>query len=417
MKRQHTGFWSALVAIAMGMGGELHLPIPSIGYIAMFDLVSYIVALPLIFLYWRKMGKWMRRSLLFSFYWTIAAMLANMLNYYEFRYWLKCVALASSSWAIIATSYYILKDKPLLYLWYLVGAGLGGWISIYYFRNGALESFAAGGIDYLGKIGSSTENLMEKQIYPSIAKGIVLGIVLPLFIFWRKMPVWTVLILTMFSGGWLLLNGGSRSSFGIFCAAAFVGFGTAYMRRVFLALVKSQAVLMILGALAIGVVFGGYKYMAAHGKLGEAEVTKYEREFGEGLSGVLEGRAGFWLAVSNACESWGLGLGCHLRCHSVIANSLACEGVVGFSFWIFFYLQVLWFVSHRVPFTGSNAVFIMIMVLAGCWDVFGSPFGTRHKFFVLMAFIALCRDNALYGVPIVFHEPNSRDLKGVMMVG
>ena len=409
--RRKTGFFAIVLAVLMGLGGELHLPIPGIGYVAMFDLTAYDISLPIIFMSWNKMGKWMRRSLGFSFAWAFAAMVANMMNYYELKYWLKCVALASSSWAIIAAAYFILKDRPILYLWYLAGAGLGGWICIYYFRNGALESFASGGVDYMGTVGASTEYLMDKQVYPNVAKGIVLGIILPLFIIARKMPIFIVVCISMAMGVWLLINGGSRSSFGIFCVSAMAGVATVYMKNLFFKMVRNRVALIIIILVSIGTIFASYKYMAIYGRLGESELIKYEREFGDASSGVIDGRAGLMVAIRDANETNWIGRGGHLRCHSVIANSLACEGAVGFVFWIFFYLQVLWFVSHRLPRLGKMSLFIMIMVLTSCWDVFGSPFGTRHKFFVLMAFIALCRDDAFYGVPDVFSEPDPRDVK------
>ena len=91
-----------------------------------------------------------------------------------------------------------------------------------------------------------------------------------------------------------------------------------------------------------------------------------------------------------------------MRCHSVMANSLACEGIVGFLFWSFFYLQVFWFVRNRLTYSTRYASYVSVMILTACWAVFGSPFGTRHKFFVLMAFIALCRDDQWYGVGSLF---------------
>ena len=376
------------------------MALPSFGFVAMLDLVSYIIALPIIFLHWNRMGKYMRRSLCWAFAWTGAAMVANMFNFVEMKYWFKCVTLASSSWAIMAVAYLVLRNYPKGYLWYLVGAGIGGWIALYYFRNGSLEAFATRG---LGP-NTGVENLSDKQVFPNIARGILYGAVLPVAIWWKKAPSFVVVGMAAVAGFWLLLHGGSRSSFGMYCAAAGAGFLVAYGVHFFRRIAKSPVVMLILAGLALGVLFGGYKMMAQSGYLEEGEAEKFESEFGEGGEGAVKGRAGFNYAIEDAWESCLLGKGWHLRNHSVMANSLACEGLVGFLFWIYFYLQVLWWCSRRMPYSGVNTTFIVFMILSASWSVFGSPFGVRHKYFVLMVFIALCRDNPYYGVGTIFDE-------------
>lgn len=397
-----SGFWAVFFSFAMGMGGNLHLAIPSLGAVAMLDLVAYAVAIPLLLLNWPCMGKCMRRILVLSFLWTGSAMIANAFNFVELRYWFKCVTLVSSSWAIIVCAYVVLKDCPTGYLWYLVGAGLSGWISLYYFRNGSLESFATHG----GKeiVGSSTEFLMAKQIYPSIAYGIALGCVLPLFIKIRKLPGLFVVVGVFASGVWLLLHGGSRSNFGIFCSAALLGTFVLYGKRLFGIMVKNRFVLVIVGLMGVGLLFLGYKFMALNGVMEEGEAEKFEGEFGEGGAGAINGRAGFKYAISDAFGSCLIGRGWHLRRHSVISNSLSCEGLAGFIFWLYFYWQVLWFVSKRIQYAGKYASFIALYFISASWAVFGSPFGTRHKFFVFMTFVAICRDYPYYGVGAIFSE-------------
>lgn len=401
MKRRNR-FWPVFFSFAMGMGGNLHLPIPGLGFIAMLDLAAYVLAIPILLLKWNTLGKFLRRALLFAFLWTVAAMLANALNFVETRYWFKCVAVASSSWAIITCAYVILRNCPSGYLWYLVGAGLSGWISLYYFRNGALESFATDG----GReaVGSATELLMDKQVYPHVARGIVLGCVLPMVIWFRKFPAIFIFVGFVIAGLWLLLHGGSRSSFGMYCAAAMGGALVLYGRRLYVVLTKNRIVLIVIGVLGLFLIFLCYKFMAQSGAMEEGEKEKFESQFGEGGEGAVTGRAGFDSAISDAAESWFIGKGWSLRNHSVMANALACEGVLGFAFWIYFYCQVLWLLSRRISDAGKYAVFILLMVLVATWDVFGSPFGTRHKFFVLMAFIALCRENPYYAIGAIFDE-------------
>lgn len=397
-RRNKASFSIVVIAILAGMGGELHLPLPGLGYVAMLDLVSYGIAIPVILANWGRMGKNMRRSLLWAFAWTAAAMLANLFNFYEMRYWAKCVAVTSSSWAIMAAGYVLLRNYPAGYLWYLVGTGIGGWVALRYFRNGSLEAFATGG--EMGGF-SGLDNLFEKQIYPSIARGVILGIVLPFFIWWKKLPIFFVIGVTMYWGFWLLFNGGSRSSFGVFSAAAGAGFVVAYGAHIMRKMARNPFVMATIALVSGAIVFGGYKYMATSGMMGDSEKAKYESEFVEG-DGAMKNRAGIGHAYKAAVQSFGIGLGGHLRCHSVLGNSLACEGVVGFLFWVYFFLQILWWTSKRMPYSGKYVTFIVLMILTAVWDVLGSPFGTRHKFFMLMTFIALCRDNPYYGVGTLF---------------
>ena len=401
MRKGKSSFFVACACIAAGMGGELHIHMGSFGTIAMLDLVSYVIALPIVAANWGRMGKAMRRSLEFAFAWTFASMIANFFNFYDFKYWAKCVSLASSSWAIMAASYLLLRDFPMGYLWYLVGTGLGGWIGLYYFRNGSTEGFATGNGAFAG-IAIGTELLMDKQIYPCVAKGVFYGLVLPWFIWVRKISICLVIVLTMGCGFWLLFHGGSRSNFGIFCAAAGAGFVVAYGSRTFKKLAKRPVIMILLAGIALGVVFGGYKMMAVSGSLGKGEQDKFENEFGEEGSGAVEGRAKFSRAFKDAFESCFIGKGWHIRNHSIMANSLACEGLIGFFFWLYFYAQVFWWVCWRMPYAGKWTTFIVLMVINAAWDVFGSPFGFRHKFFVLMTMIALCRDNKYYGIGSLF---------------
>ena len=86
-----------------------------------------------------------------------------------------------------------------------------------------------------------------------------------------------------------------------------------------------------------------------------------------------------------------------------------------FLFWVYFYYVVFWWCVHRMPCSGKYSAFIVLMILVASWAVFGSPFGTRHKFFVLMAFISLCRDDPLYGVGSIF-DPDMINLNNRRLV-
>ena len=153
----------------------------------------------------------------------------------------------------------------------------------------------------------------------------------------------------------------------------------------------------------VGTVFGAYKYMAKSGRLGSGELNKYEQQFEEEdmtHSGVFA-RAGFEGAVRQFCtRPWGNGP--YYGKHSVFTSAMAREGILGIAFWVFFFVQVFWFLGHRLVPSGRYSAFLALMIGNASWACIGSPFGFRHTYFLLMAFIALCRDNRLYGAGTVF---------------
>lgn len=374
----------------------MHLNVTGAGTVAVFDLASYALAVPLLMMNWRRMGKFMRRSVLFGLAWMCAAMLANCVYYVEFRWWLKLTVVMASSWTIMVVAYVLLKNHPKLFMWYLVGTGIGGWIALYHFQNGALAAFAE-------KAGGSVSDLMDKQVYPSVARGLLFGCVLPLFLWMKRFPIILMLGSVVAGGFYLLTHGGSRSNFGIFCAAAGAGFVAAYGKQMFRQIAKSKITMLLTVSVGIVILFTTYKVMVKTGAMGEGELDKYNSQFEEdNKEGAISGRAGVEYAVDCALTSGGIGLGGQLRCHSVMMNALACEGVVGFLFWVYFYWQLLWWVCARMPYSGRYTAFIALMMISAAWDALGSPFGTRHKFFVLMAFIAICRDNPYYGIGTLF---------------
>lgn len=57
-------------------------------------------------------------------------MLVNWFGFINTWYSFKCAALACSSWAIMAVAYIVFWETIMLYLWYLVGVGIGGAVKL-----------------------------------------------------------------------------------------------------------------------------------------------------------------------------------------------------------------------------------------------------------------------------------------------
>lgn len=400
-RQQKLGFYKTCIGFGMGMAGQLYIQMPSMGIMPMLDIFSYTVAPVMVLALWPRMGRYMRRSILWGLAWSMAAIFANLVTYYEFRYALKSVVIVSSSWTIMTVVWWLLKEDARIYLWYMVGAAIGGFISLYHFQPGTVACMA------MKTGGRAIDSLVEKERYPYYARLLLSGIILPLCILWRKVPSLLAIVGCVASGFYLLFHGGSRSMFGIYAMAGMVGFGVCYMRKTAICLAKHTTLVICLAGILAAVLFGLYAHLAKSGALGERELKKYESEeevaVETGDSRLANrGRFGDTLEVIKS-KPWGEG-GTNMR-HSVISNSLNCEGFVGFAFWVYFFSCLLWFCKNRVVYSGTYSVFFMSGVIGAIWSVLGSPFGARAGYFTVMAFIALCRDNPMYGAGTVFYGP------------
>lgn len=386
------------MAFAMGLGGQLYLHIPSLGVIPMLDLLAYALSVILLILQLPRMGRYAKRSVFWGLAWSGAAIFAGMMNFVDSRYFLKSVVIVSSSWAIMLVAWRVLKADARLYLFYLVGAGLGGYIGLYYFQPGTVLARE------LGTGFKAIEVLMEKEKYPVISRAIFMAGFLPICMVWRKIPAIILAAFTMGCGFFLLLNGGSRSYFGFFLIASVGGFLVVTMPKIAMRMAKHTSIVIFVGVLGAVFVFGLYAHLAKSGALGEGEFKKYEAEEEVKMNsgeGRLSTRGSFmetWEVFKK--QPWGEG-GTNIR-HSVISNSMNCEGIVGLLFWVYFSCQVLWFLKNRMSMTNRYSFFLILQVMTCCWAMIGSPFGARHIYFVLMMFIAHCRDNPCYGLGTVF---------------
>jgi len=387
-------FLNYLLSFLMGLTGQLFVSVPGAGIMPMLDVVSYVIAIPLLILLWGKMGRFAHRTILWGIAWALASILANLLNYYTSWYFWKSVTVVSSGWILMVVAWWVLNKDASLFLIYLLGAGVGGFISLYYFQNGAYAVFA------------NTEGLIEKQIYPFYARAIVYCGLLPFCWFFRKHFPSFVIVVTILAGVFLLFNGGSRSGFGIYLLSGGFGFLAVYCKRVVREICKNLFLTALLLLLGVGLVFFSYSRIVQEGALGEGERSKFEAEEGIKMDtghGRVSARAGLeatWRTFKK--QPWGEGG--TLRRHSVISNSWNCEGLVGLLFWVYFFWIVLWYIRKRMFYSGIFAVFIGLQIMIASWDVVGSPFGTRNIFFSLMIYIALCRDNPYYGKDTVFED-------------
>ena len=152
-----------LFAFSSGLGSTLFIETP-FGRAAMFDLLCYFIAHVLYVLNYKKFTGAEKRFLLLSLLWLVGSVWANWWRQEPFDVALKGNAIVFNVWCMLVVCIHLLKKDHRAWMWFTVGNGISYVISLYYFQNGALLSFAerAG---FLGE-GGLQEYLVDKQVYP-----------------------------------------------------------------------------------------------------------------------------------------------------------------------------------------------------------------------------------------------------------
>ena len=405
LKPQKMTFFNFCLGLGMGIFGQLYLPAGSFGTIAILDLVSYAIGPIILLLSFNRMGRNVKRTVLFAILWTVAAVFANMVNFVSVRYSLKSIAVVATSVTLMSVSYSILKRDARLYLLYMLGWAIGCWIGLYYLKPGTwlYQEYTRGDM--------AIAVLSEKEIYPIVAYALLFTCFFVPTYFVKKAPRILSIAGCFFAGFYLLFHGGSRSNFGICVAAGSLGLFVCYFKRFIRQLFRNKLVLLFAVLCAALMVFISYRYMAESGTLGEQEKSKYQHQFAEsklGEGGIL-GRGEYVETFFNFVHSpWGVG-GTNMR-HSVLSNSWNCEGLLGLVFWLYFFHQCFWFLKNKLIFAEVYSCYIGLTMINACWAAIGSPFGARNIYFTLMIFIALCQDNPFYGEGTVFNR-NDRGIE------
>lgn len=294
-----------LAALLFGLGSSLFAKTP-FGHIAMFDFAAFFLG-PLLFM--RNFGRFTReekRILLMALIWLAGSVWANLWRGEEADVALKGNAIVFNIWCMLVLGIVLIKYDYRTWLWFSVGNGISVIVSLYWFQNGALLSYAerAG---YMGS-GGLQHYLIEKQVYPLYYKAVVNSLLLPLVTLFRFPLMPTIVIMVAASFG-LLIEGGSRSTFGV--------------------------------GLLNSMFFVGYATLAKSGRLGESEQKKYEVEFveGDGLRDSISQRGGFsqmWADLK--VKPFGYG-GAHSVRHSAISDALHKAGVLAAPYWIMLILM------------------------------------------------------------------------------
>lgn len=392
-------------AFLCGLGSALFVDTP-FGRAAMFDLTCYVLA-PFFFVSeYKRYTKAERRILMLSALWLVGAIWSNWWREEPFLVALKGNAIVFNVWCMLVVGIWLIKKDYRAWMWFMVGNGISNVVSLYYFQNGALLSFAESS-GYLG-VGGMQEYLINKQVYPIYFRFILKSVLFPLVVLFG-LPWLPVVIILMVAAFFLLLNGGSRSNFGINLLSDTFIVGYAYFRRLTRFVLDNFVLALGISFVVALFIFSIYKNMALSGALGEQEFEKYEREMVLSDSGMLGSRDDIiraWPflknhpivgAGSSAIDRWGyMGYmedSFKLPGHSALVGAWVQNGILGLIFWGYALFLIASFIQHRVLRFRDYAPFIVIVAAYMIWNILFSQFGLyRGEVSCLLALCVVSKD-------------------------
>ncbi|MGI6495862.1 MAG: O-antigen ligase family protein [Kiritimatiellia bacterium] len=383
-------------AFLCGLGSMLFVPTP-FGRIAMFDLAAFFLGPLLFYINFPKFTRAEHKVLLWALLWLFGAVFSNWWRQEYFDVALKGNAIVFNVWCMLVVGIWLLKEDYRTWMWFVVGNGLSCVISLYYFQNGSLLVFAekAGFIGH----GGLQDYLQEKQVYPLYFKAIIYSVLFPLVAL-HGLPWIVVIVVLIFSAFFMLIHGGSRSTFGVNLMGSVFFIGYAYFKRLARLFIRNFTILCIAGAIVGAFTFSIYKNLALQGKLGEDEYNKYYAEMVDSESGVLGSRDDIvraWPFLrrhpivgsgSSYRDRWGYTDDDRLPGHSALVGAWVQNGIFGLLFWCYVLYLIMHFVQKKVMRLQSLAPFAVLKAISMGWAILFSPFGGYRGEVSLM--IALC---------------------------
>ena len=276
----------SVLAFLVGLGSALYVPTP-MGRVAMFDLASYVFAIPLFLQRFQKYPKVFKRLLFLGVLWVLNSIVTDFYRGMDFMIAFKAAMIMLNSLALMIVCEWILWKTPRCIPYFLAGASISAVISLYYFQNGALLYFAMNN-GYGDVAGSMGEFLHEKQTTPLyVAMIFTAGVMLPRL--WGFFPKSFCVLLTFCAGLYVMVHGGSRSTCLVYVSVAGLMACYFYAPKFFMALFRNKLVSLACVALAAVVFNSVYVFVCKNGYLGESGIKKYEEKM-SGESSFLDDR-------------------------------------------------------------------------------------------------------------------------------
>lgn len=379
-----------------------------VGYIGISELVVFAVA-PFIFFksYGRLRANGFIPVINLALTWLVSAILSDWINGSKINDLLKGVAhpYAVLSWIVVI---HYLADKYIYNLkWLLLGVAVSSIICIFIFQPGSAVS--VGGYEVESK------EAMERVLGYKLFWVTRLSLWLPLAIQMAYLRTPTILSLGIagFLAVFSLLEGG-RSAF----LAGAVGFAILLVGGKNIArmkLIKKYFVLALVGGvIVLTMVNASYRYAVKSGKLGEEELSKYEKQTssGEGaLNLLMAGRGDFFIGLIAVIDkpllghgSWALDTNGYqeefysrygsesdlnryyrrlqhgvrtIPGHSHIISFWLWHGIAGGVFWIYIFVLILKTLKSNMALVPEWYGYFGLAIPSLVWAILFSPFGMR----------------------------------------
>lgn len=377
-----------IIAFCFGVASNLYVG-TGFGYVGMLDLASYLLGPILYLTKLRFFSKKEQTYLFFILFWIFGSFLNNFSLYGMGDNTLKATGITASVWCMSVVWLVILRTVPESFIYIVLGFYVGNVVSLYFFQNGALLSFAEQAGYSAGYMG---DFLQEKQVLPYWLWMVCVGSGTVLYLLIKRSAgvlVGTGFLGTAFIG---LFNGGSRITFGINVLVALMAYGMANFKNLVRFTLNNLIVFVLLLVIVVRTLFLGYSYLAQSGQLGEGELEKYEQQFGEdeGMTETLSDRGGYEQTWEDfKIKPWGYGGVGAIR-HSAISDSIYKEGLFALPFWCYFMWNMVRFIRKHLYKFGRWVPFLGLVFITVIWNALASPFGGRGVYCFAVCFAILC---------------------------
>ena len=368
-----------------------------IGYLSIVEIIFAVLTPYFLITRWRTL----HHSRLWPFLvlilgWFASAVVTDIVRETELSLALKG-ATTPLLWASAFISmYFLLRERLDLIRWFVLGAAISGVVSLYIFKPGSiigLEQKAGSAFDY------------NYRILIGVSTTFVWAAVLFLYPRFRKLTFGIMIVFALLS-----FIEGSRSAGAVMFLAALL---FAFSRQLFGPGARTRqrqsnkrvAQLAIVGLIAVLSISEGYRYAVLDGWLGEDEMQRYLSQSVSKV-GILAGRSEFASAMFAIADSPVIGHGSwardkkgyrlmgatalgmdlsHLRdtsellipAHSHLWGPWIANGFLGFVFWFYMLMFVVFFLVNDLPYAPKYLPFLLIFGLGALWSIIFSPVGFR----------------------------------------
>lgn len=374
--------------------------------------LSCILCLPFVFKIWDRhifKIKEIKYLYILLFLWLIGILFSNIVNYADSKSIIKELSNVILLVYFIPIAYWMFKQNTTYYVWFILGAGISGIISIYF-----LPSYD---ILYNVERTGSLEDTLElikawyyKPFFIALAS-------LVYFMGYR----WISILCIESIGIWSLFNN-SRNSFLLLTLVAISLIIIGHVKESLIferwkSFKKKSYILFILLIIGAILVTNAYEYLAVNEYLGERARSKYLTQKNSSILGLASGRGDFFWATyaitfkpffgygSSAIDDIGVGKKFQnltveptlrdnfvfnkIPTHSYLMGSWVKSGILGVLFWFYILFLTMKLLRENFFKRPKFIACILLMSTNFIWEILFSPY-TNSRCIMTAAFIVFC---------------------------